>query len=128
MSMKKPPVDEVEQEFTEASRMGEGGAERLAEKLRQHPESSPLLAGGDVDAAWEEDDVGEELVGGDNPTPDQDVVDELGAAMGISYGEGEGLHTTEKLEERDRKRWELDPASSEGYPERTRDEPGTAKR
>jgi hypothetical protein len=120
MSTKKPAVDEISEEFAAASRLGDGGAERLAEKLRLHPDSSPLLAGGDVDAAWEEADVGEELVGGDNPTPDQDVVDELGAAMGITYGDGEKLHTTEKLEERDRKRWELDPASSEEYPERLR--------
>jgi hypothetical protein len=128
MSTKKPTLDEVNEEFTEASRLGDGGAERLAERQRMHPDSSPLLAGGDVDAAWEQADVGEELVGGDNPTPDQDVVEELGAAMGITYNDGEGLHTTEKLEERDRKRWELDPASSEGYPERARDEAGTAKR
>ena len=124
MSTRKPDADEVGEQFTEASRLGEGGAERLADKQRQHPESSPLLSGGDVDAAWEDSAVGEESVGGDNPTPDQDVVDELGAAMGINYGEGEGLHTTEKLEERDRKRWELDPASSEGYADRIRDEGG----
>ena len=122
MSTRKPGEDEVAEQFTEASRLGDGGAERLAEKQRLYTESSPVLSGGDVDAAWEDADVGEESVGGDNPTPDQDVVDELGAALGVNYGEGEALHTTEKLEERDRKRWELDPASSEGYADRVRGE------
>lgn len=128
MSTRKPGEDEVGEQFTEASRLGDGGAERLAEKQRLHTESSPVLSGGDVDAAWEDADVGEESVGGDNPTPDQDVVDELGAAMGIDYGEGEALHTTEKLEERDRKRWELDPASSEGYADRARAESDSEER
>ena len=122
MSTRNPDRDEIGEQFTQAGRLGEGGAERLAEKRRQHTESSPALSGGDVDAAWEDAAVGEESVGGDNPTPDQDVVDELGAAMGVSYAEGEELHTTEKLEDRDLRRWELDPASSEGYAERQRDE------
>src|SRR5438552_1276178 len=110
MDSSKRETAGVQDEFAEASRLGEGGGERMAEKRRQHTESSPLLSGGDVDAAWEDANVGEESVGGDNPTPDQDRVDDLGGAMGVRYGEGEALHTTEKLEERDRKRWELDPA------------------
>jgi hypothetical protein len=75
----------------------------------------PKLSGGDVDAAWEHADVGEETVGGSSPTPDQDVVDELGEAAGITYSDTEPLHTTEKVERRDERRWELDPASSDDY-------------
>ena len=66
--------------------------------------------------------MGEESVGGENPTPDQSVVDELGKAVGILYDDGEPLNTTEKVEARDQHRWELDPASSEGFDERMKHE------
>src|SRR5438132_7876255 len=59
----------------------ESGHEMLERKLVEHHESSPVLSGGDIDAAWEDDSVGEESVGGGNPTPDQDVVEELGRAV-----------------------------------------------
>jgi hypothetical protein len=49
-------------------------------------------------------------------------VDELGKAAGISYSEDEPLHTTEEVEARDKHRWELDPASSEGFSERVHHE------
>lgn len=114
------PDPEVEAEFAEAAGAAGSGGEELAEDLREHNALSPTLSGGDVDAAWEEANVGEESVGGENPTPDQDIVDELGDAMGIPVGAGEALHTTEELEKRDARRWELDPASAEDYPERQR--------
>jgi len=79
-----------------------------------------ILTGGDVDAAWDETDVGEEAVGGSTPTPDQDVVDDLGRAVGVTYSDTEPLRPEEKEKERDEKRWELDPASSPDYPERQR--------
>ena len=48
---------------------------------KEHTESSPALTGGDVDADWEDAyAVGDEAPGGDNPTPDQDIVDEIGGA------------------------------------------------
>jgi hypothetical protein len=59
--------------------------------------------------------VGEEAVGGDNPTPDQNVTDALLQSMGIDAADGEPVHTLDKLEWRDKKRWELDPESSEDY-------------
>lgn len=79
-----------------------------------------VLTGGDIDAAWDQADVGDETVGGSSPTPDQDIVDEIGKALGITYADGEPLHTTEKIARRDEVRWELHPASSEDYAERTR--------
>jgi len=118
----QPLREEVRQEFEEAAQPGSGGPRQLSEKLHQHHSTSPLLSGGDVDAAWEDAAVGEESVGGANPTPDQNVVDELGGAAGVHYSEGEPLHTTEEVEDRDRHRWELDPASSEGFSERSRHE------
>ena len=80
------------------------------------------LAGGDVDAASDQPDVGEEAVGGSTPTPDQDVVDELGRAAGVTYADDEPLRPEEKEAERDDDRWELDPASAEDYEERMREQ------
>lgn len=81
-------------------------------------EASPELAGGDVDAAATETGSGEEAVGGSNPTPDQDNVEEQGEALGVTYQPDEPLHTTEKIARRDDDRWELNPASSEDFAER----------
>jgi len=61
---------------------------------------------------------GEEAVGGTAPTPDQDLVDQLGAAVGIEMDDKTFLGTEETLELRDAKRWELEPKSSEDYQER----------
>lgn len=103
--------EEIEEDFSERQRLT-SGSEGLLGKLRQHHSNKPDLSGGDLDAAWEDMDVaGEEGVGATNPTPDQDVVDELGDAFGIDYEDDEPLQTEEKLLERDRNRWELDPAS-----------------
>src|SRR5262245_3565218 len=109
--------DEVQQEFDEAQRLP-SGAERLKRDLREHHSRTPALSGGDLDADWGRADVGDETVGGSAPTPDQDVVEELGEAVGLTYEDNEPLHTAEKVGERDRKRWELDPASSEDYNDR----------
>ncbi len=62
--------------------------------------------------------MGEEAVGGENPTPDQNVTEDLMRSMGIDAAEGESVRTQEKLQQRDRQRWELDPASSEDYQDR----------
>ncbi len=109
--------EEVTEEFAEAQRLASGG-EQLKRELREHHSRTPTLSGGDIDADWAGADVGDETVGGSSPTPDQDVVDELGEAVGLTYEDNEPLHTTEKVEERDRHRWELDPASSEDYNDR----------
>lgn len=109
--------ESIKEDFEERQSFTSGSAE-LADKLRQHHSKKPDLSGGDVDASWEDMDVaGEEGVGGTAPTPDQDVVDELGDAYGISYDSEEPLNTEEKFLERDRNRWELDPASAERYEE-----------
>ncbi|MFN7927930.1 MAG: DUF6335 family protein [Blastocatellia bacterium] len=113
-------TETARQEATEASPSVLAGQEQMRKKQREHHATSPVLSGGDVDAAWEDADVGEESVSGGNPTPDQSVVEELGEAMGITYEDNEPLHTEEKLSARDKHRWELDPASSEDYQERNR--------
>jgi hypothetical protein len=106
--------EEVQQEFADAQRLG-SGSERLKRELQQHHSRTPRLSAGDLDADWARADIGDETVGGSAPTPDQDIVEELGDAMGLTYDDNEPLHTTEKVEKRDRQRWELDPASSEDY-------------
>ena len=112
--------DEVKIEFAEAQRLASGG-ELLKRELREHHSHTPALSGGDLDADWA-GDSGDETVGGSAPTPDQDVVDELGEAVGLTYEADEPLHSTEKVEERDRRRWELDPASSDDYNDRVNHE------
>jgi len=95
------------------------GRRSLRDRYSEHTETSPALTGGDVDADWESAySVGDEAPGGDNPTPDQDIVDDIGRAVGIEYQDNEELKGADKLEKRDRKRWELDPASSEDWDER----------
>jgi hypothetical protein len=106
--------EEIEDIFEDRQQLSVGGRKELKEELEEHNSKSPTLSGGDIDAKWQEADVsGEETVGGTTPTPDQDVVDELGQALGITYEDDEPLRTEEKLRERDRSRWELDPESAE---------------
>jgi Family of unknown function (DUF6335) len=74
-----------------------------------------------------EEAAGEESASGSSPAPDEDVVDEIGREAGVTYEEGEPLRVGEKEEERDEHRWELDPASSEDYAERSRSLPENAE-
>jgi hypothetical protein len=95
------------------------GRQEMREQIKEHTESSPALTAGDVDADWEQAySSGDEAPGGDNPTPDQDRVDEIGHALGVEYQDSEELKGADKISERDKHRWELDPASSEDYPDR----------
>ncbi|MBW8867548.1 MAG: hypothetical protein JF610_09490 [Acidobacteria bacterium] len=95
------------------------GRAELDQTRRDHRSMSPEIAGGDVDVDVEDAYfTGEEAPGGDNPTPDQDVVDDIGKALGVEYADNEELKASDKVVERDKHRWELDPASSEDYKER----------
>jgi hypothetical protein len=95
------------------------GQAEIEEALAEHTETGPELTAGDVDANWQSAySTGDEAPGGDNPTPDQDVVDEIGKSLGLVYEDNEELKGADKITERDKHRWELDPASSEDYEER----------
>jgi hypothetical protein len=95
------------------------GRQKLQDSRADHNETSPVLTGGDVDADWEDAyAAGDEAPGGDNPTPDQDRVDDIGKALGVVYEDNEELKASDKITERDKHRWELDPASSEDYRDR----------
>ena len=104
--------EDIEEALEERQALNNGRSE-LQERLTEHHATSPTLSGGDVDAAWEDANVGEETAGGMAPTPDQDDVDEIGEAYGIEYEDDEPLRTGEKLAKRDEERWELNPASAE---------------
>jgi hypothetical protein len=89
------------------------GTNKLVDKLLDHNTQNPGLSGGDIDAGWDSSIVsGEESAGGSVSTPDQDVVDEIGEALGVTYEDDEELGTLDKLDERDCNRWELDPRSA----------------
>ena len=104
-----PEIEEfMEQEISRAPK----DPELLAHRLRNNTAASPRDAGGDLDADWEDvNDSGSETVAGDNPTPDQSLVEENALAMGVSYEDNEELEFIDKIERRDRDRFELEENS-----------------
>lgn len=95
------------------------GREQRIFKVRLPAHLGSSVTGGDPDDDWYQAEVvGEEAVGGDNPTPDQNVTEELQRSMGITATEGEAVRTHNKLQWRDHQRWELNPESAEDYPDR----------
>ena len=109
------PDPEIEQFMDEEIARAPKDPEMLAQRLRNHTAASPEDAGGDVDATWEDvNDSGEETVAGDNPTPDQSLVEENARAVGVQYEDDEELEFLDKVERRDRDRYELDESSKEG--------------
>ena len=106
-------------DFDRSASAARSGRRELRERYDEHTETGPALTGGDVDADWESAySVGDEAPGGDNPTPDQDLVDDIGRAVGVEYQDNEELKGEAKIAKRDRNRWELDPASSDDWDER----------
>jgi hypothetical protein len=86
--------------------------EARAQRLRNNTAASPRDAGGDLDATWEDvNDSGSETVAGDNPTPDQSLVEENASAIGVTYEDNEELEFIDKIERRDRDRFELEESS-----------------
>ena len=99
------------------------GSRKLAKRLREHTATDPVLSGGDIDARWDEaGSAGDEAVAGSAATPEQNDTEDMGKAMGIAYNADEELKVGEKERSRDKNRWELDPASSEDYQDRAREE------
>lgn len=111
--------DEVEPPIPDVS----AGADKLEERRATNNSTSPTLSAGDVDARWEmAESGGDETVAGSMPTPGQNDVGEMGKALGVPYQDNEELKSGEKVRQRDRERWELDPASSEDWAERKNDQ------
>lgn len=106
--------EDIKADFAERQQLAVGGRKVLEEELDEYNALSPELSAGDLDADWRRaDQVGEEAVGGSVATPDQDIVDELGEAAGLTYRDDEPLNSEAKMRERDLNRWELNPASAE---------------
>jgi hypothetical protein len=104
-----PDIEEfMEEEIARAPK----DPELLAQRLRNNTAASPSDAGGDPDASWEDvNDSGTESVSGDNPTPDQSIVEENARAVGVTFEDNEELEVMDKIERRDRDRFELDERS-----------------
>jgi hypothetical protein len=95
------------------------GRAEMEQSARDHRGMSSDITGGDVDVDVEDAYfTGDEAPGGDNPSPDLEVVDDIGKALGVQYDDAEELKSGDKLVERDKHRWEMDPASSEDYQDR----------
>ena len=105
---------------TAATRRSREGAEDrgqtvgLLRDLIEHHETGPRTTAGDLDADWQRaESSGEEAVGGSVSTPDQDLVDEIGHALGVEQPSQAPLRPTEEiLEERDRRYWDLERRAS----------------
>jgi hypothetical protein len=82
----------------------------LLHDLVEHHETGPAASGGDLDADWQRaESSGEEAVGGSVSTPDQDVVDEIGHALGVEQAPQAPVRSSEEiLEDRDRRYWDLE--------------------
>jgi Family of unknown function (DUF6335) len=106
------PDPEIEEFMEEEILRAPKDPEMLAQRLRNNTAASPKDAGGDFDAAWEDvNESGSETVAGDNPTPDQSLIEENANAVGVNFEDNEELEFIDKIERRDRDRFELDPRS-----------------
>jgi hypothetical protein len=128
--------DDVREEFRDAQKISGGETTRALQAEGSvdiaprrdarsgEPDVGQVETGDDIDAG--RDGGGEEAGGGSHALPDQDDVEEIGKAVGLTYEDSEPLRADDKVAERDAKRWELNPASSEDYQERVqaqREEP-----
>ncbi|HET7706276.1 MAG TPA: DUF6335 family protein [Thermoanaerobaculia bacterium] len=99
------------------------GSARLADRIREDGAADPVITGGDLDANWANAQFsGDDAAVSSTPAPAAGTVDDIGAAMGVTYQDSEELRVGEKERDRDKKRFELDPASSDDWQDRNRDE------
>ena len=97
--------EEIAADFAQRQKLAHAGRRKMLNGFEKHHATSPNISADDVDARWDQENVGTETVGGSAPTPDQDQVDEIGEAVGLTYEDDEPLNTAEKLAERDENRW-----------------------
>jgi hypothetical protein len=107
--MPDPTIEEFMNEEIERAPQAPNEQEQ---RLAVHNSTSPADSGGDIDADWADaNSTGSEAFGGHNPTPDQSNVEENAHAYGIDFQDNEPLDLLEKMEKRDRNRYELDENS-----------------
>lgn len=105
------PDPEIEEFMEEEIAHAPKDSDLLAQRLHNNTAASPEDSGGDIDAAWEDvNESGSESFAGDSPTPDQSMVEENARAMGIHFEDNEELNF-DKIERRDRDRYELEEQS-----------------
>ena len=105
------PDPEIEEFMEEEIAHAPKDPDLLAQRLR-NTAASPQDAGGDLDADWEDvNAAGSESIAGDSPTPDQSIVEENARAIGVSFEDNEELDFLDKIERRDRNRYELEEQS-----------------
>ncbi|HEX8264167.1 MAG TPA: DUF6335 family protein [Pyrinomonadaceae bacterium] len=108
------PNPEIEQFMNEEIDRAPRDSNELEQRFEASVQS-PVTSGGDIDAEWEEaDDDGAESVGGHNPTPDQSDTEANAAAMGFTFEDNQEIDLLEKMQKRDRDRFELDEDSKTG--------------
>jgi len=106
------PDPEIEELMEDEIAHAPKDPELLVHRLQNNTAASPQDAGGDLDAAWEDvNESGSETFAGDSPTPDQSMVEENARAMGVSFEDNEELDFLNKIERRDRDRFELEEQS-----------------
>ena len=76
------------------------------------PRPNSLIGADPEDDAYRAEVNGDEAVGGTTAVPSQNDTEDLAEAVGIVIDDDTPLDTEEMLEQRDRDRWELDPAST----------------
>jgi hypothetical protein len=106
------PDPEIEEFMEEEISRAPKDPELLARKIRNNHSAAPGDTGGDPDADWDEvNDEGTETFFGDNSTPDQSLVEENAQSVGVSFEDNEDLEFIDKIDRRDRDRYELDQRS-----------------
>jgi hypothetical protein len=104
------PDPEIEEFMEEEISRAPKDPELLARRMRNNNAVMPREASGDPDAD-EVNDEGTETFFGDNSTPDQSLVEENAQAVGVSFEDNEDLEFIDKIDRRDRDRFELDERS-----------------
>ena len=95
-------------DLTRQASAARSGRRALKENQKQHNKMG-AVTGGDVDADMESAYfTGDEAPGGDNPTPDQNDVDEIGHAIGVEYNDNQELRGGEEVADRDKHRWDTE--------------------
>lgn len=106
------PDPEIEAAMEDEIAAAPRDADRLADRLHENTSANPVDAGNDPDADLTDlESVGSESFMGDNPSPEANDTEEMGMSAGVRYQDNEELDIIDKIERRDRDRFELDPRS-----------------